>query len=75
MTTTDATGDVTDLLERARAWAAEDPDPQTRAELERVIADVEAGGDPRRPRRPVRRHPGVRHRRPARRARRRARTG
>ncbi len=28
---------VTDLIERARAWAAEDPDPRTRAELERVI--------------------------------------
>ena len=29
---------VTDLIARARAWAAEDPDPRTRAELERVIA-------------------------------------
>ena len=29
---------VTDLIERARDWAAEDPDPETRAELERVIA-------------------------------------
>src|SRR6478735_7145200 len=28
---------VTDLIERARAWAAEDPDPETRAELERAI--------------------------------------
>jgi phosphomannomutase len=27
-----------DLLERARAWAAEDPDPATAAELERLIA-------------------------------------
>ncbi|MBW8752506.1 MAG: phospho-sugar mutase, partial [Propionibacteriales bacterium] len=27
-----------DLLERARAWAAEDPDPATVAELERLIA-------------------------------------
>ncbi len=35
-----------DLLGRARAWAADDPDPQTRAELEQVVADVEAGGDP-----------------------------
>jgi phosphomannomutase len=34
-----------DLLSRARAWAAEDPDPQTKAELEQVIADVEAGGE------------------------------
>ncbi len=33
-----------DLLTRARAWATDDPDPQTRAELERAIADVEAGG-------------------------------
>jgi phosphomannomutase len=36
---------MTDLLTLARAWAADDPDPQTRAELEAVIADVEAGGD------------------------------
>jgi phosphomannomutase len=28
---------MTDLLDRARAWAAEDPDPQTRAELEALI--------------------------------------
>jgi phosphomannomutase len=27
----------TDLLERARAWAAEDPDPVTRAELDRLV--------------------------------------
>jgi phosphomannomutase len=27
-----------DVLERARAWAAEDPDPATREELERLIA-------------------------------------
>ena len=27
-----------DLLDRARAWIAEDPDPATRAELEEVIA-------------------------------------
>ena len=27
----------TDLLARARAWAAEDPDPKTRAELEALI--------------------------------------
>jgi phosphomannomutase len=26
-----------DLLDRARAWAAEDPDPQTRAELEALV--------------------------------------
>jgi phosphomannomutase len=36
---------MTDLMERARAWAAEDPDPQTRAELEQLIADAENGGD------------------------------
>ena len=34
-----------DLLERARAWAAEDPDDQTRAELEAVLAAAEAGDD------------------------------
>jgi phosphomannomutase len=36
-----------DLLERARAWAAEDPDPATREELERLIAadDVAALSD------------------------------
>ena len=34
-----------DLLDTARAWAAEDPDPQTRSELEAIIAEVEAGGD------------------------------
>ncbi len=34
-----------DLLAQARAWAADDPDPETRAELERVVAEVEAGGD------------------------------
>jgi phosphomannomutase len=28
---------VSDLTERARAWAAEDPDPETRAELEKLI--------------------------------------
>ncbi len=29
---------VTDLIEQARAWAAQDPDPTTRAELEALIA-------------------------------------
>lgn len=29
---------MTDLIERARAWIAGDPDPATRAELERLIA-------------------------------------
>jgi phosphomannomutase len=38
---------TTDLLvDRARAWLAEDPDEATRTELERVVADVLAGGDP-----------------------------
>ncbi len=36
---------MSDLITRARAWAAEDPDDQTRAELEKLVADVEAGGD------------------------------
>ena len=40
------TTDVAALLEQARGWLAEDPDPTTRAELEQVIAEVEAGGDP-----------------------------
>jgi phosphomannomutase len=33
------------LLASARAWIAEDPDERTRAELEQVVAAVEAGGD------------------------------
>ncbi|KGN41152.1 phospho-sugar mutase [Knoellia aerolata] len=33
-----------ELVEAARAWAADDPDPQTRAELEAVIAAA-SGGD------------------------------
>lgn len=37
--------DTAALLDRARAWAAEDPDEVTRAELEAIIADVEAGAD------------------------------
>ena len=36
---------MTELLTAARAWAADDPDPQTRAELEAAIATVEDGGD------------------------------
>ena len=35
----------TDLIERARAWAAEDPDERTRAELEAVVAAAERGED------------------------------
>src|SRR3954454_4884713 len=42
--TTSAATDV--LLERARAWAAEDPDDSTRAELQQIIGDVEDGADP-----------------------------
>lgn len=38
--------DVRALIDSARAWIADDPDEQTRAELELVLADVEAGGDP-----------------------------
>ena len=38
--------DVSALLDAARAWVAEDPDEQTRVELEATIAAVEAGGDP-----------------------------
>jgi phosphomannomutase len=41
--TTSAATDV--LLERARAWAAADPDDLTRAELLQILADVEGGGD------------------------------
>ncbi len=33
------------LLEAARAWQADDPDPATAAELAALIARVEAGGD------------------------------
>lgn len=32
-----------DLLATARAWASEDPDPQTRSELEAIIAATEGG--------------------------------
>ncbi|WGX98334.1 phospho-sugar mutase [Nocardioides sp. L-11A] len=37
------TPDTDVLLARAQSWLAEDPDPQTRDELVRVIATVEAG--------------------------------
>ena len=33
---------MSDLLERARAWAAEDPDPATCAELEALIEQGES---------------------------------
>ncbi|MGZ4443086.1 MAG: phospho-sugar mutase [Nocardioidaceae bacterium] len=36
---------MTDLLERARAWAAEDPDDVTRAELEALVRAAEADPD------------------------------
>ncbi|GAA4375322.1 phospho-sugar mutase [Nocardioides caricicola] len=36
---------MNELLTEARAWAAADPDPQTRAELEAAIDEVEKGGD------------------------------
>jgi phosphomannomutase len=35
---------MTDLFERARAWLAEDPDPQTRAELEALVAAEDMAG-------------------------------
>ncbi|MBD3785274.1 MAG: phospho-sugar mutase, partial [Micrococcales bacterium] len=38
------TTDLDSLLAAARAWAADDPDPVTRAELEQLAADA-AGGD------------------------------
>ncbi len=31
----------TELLDRARAWAVEDPDPRTRSELEQLLADAD----------------------------------
>jgi len=37
--------EVAPLLDRARAWAAEDPDDRTRAELERLIDAVAGGAD------------------------------
>ena len=36
---------IDSLLDQARAWAAEDLDEQTRAELEALIATAEAGGE------------------------------
>jgi phosphomannomutase len=40
------TPDLAALLERAREWAAEDPDEATRAELDAIVADVADGADP-----------------------------
>ncbi|WP_295657593.1 phospho-sugar mutase [uncultured Nocardioides sp.] len=37
--------DTAALLDRARTWAAQDPDEATRAELAAIIEDVAAGGD------------------------------
>ncbi|WP_116947159.1 phospho-sugar mutase [Jiangella endophytica] len=36
---------MTDVLEQARAWLADDPDPATRAELQAVLDSAEAGDD------------------------------
>ncbi|HSJ22474.1 MAG TPA: phospho-sugar mutase, partial [Nocardioidaceae bacterium] len=41
MTASTPTGPGHDLLDRARAWASEDPDAQTRSELEALLARVE----------------------------------
>ena len=38
------TQDVAALLERARAWAAEDPDEETRAELDAIVAEAGTHG-------------------------------
>ena len=43
MTTTDTR--VTDAIAAARAWAADDPDPQTKAELEDIIAAADDGDE------------------------------
>jgi phosphomannomutase len=40
-----ATAALAALLTDARAWAAEDPDPRTRTELEALVAEVEASPD------------------------------
>jgi phosphomannomutase len=37
--------ELSDLLDRARAWVAEDPDEETRAVLDAAIAAVTGGGD------------------------------
>ena len=44
--TSSARPDLELLLASAQRWLAEDPDKATRAELERVIAAAESGGDP-----------------------------
>ena len=45
MTSVPLNDQATALLDAARAWLADDPDEQTRAELRAVIEAVEAGGD------------------------------
>ncbi|MCD4526965.1 phospho-sugar mutase [Nocardioides sp. cx-173] len=40
------TPDLSQLLDRAREWARQDPDDVTRAELEGAVAAVEGGADP-----------------------------
>jgi phosphomannomutase len=45
MTATTPESSTPSLLERARAWAAEDPDATTTAELERLVAAAEAGDE------------------------------
>ena len=42
---TDPAVDMLDLVRRARAWAAEDPDAETRRELEDLLSQVEAEGE------------------------------
>ena len=39
----DGAVDATELIAQARAWLAQDPDPETRAELESLIVAAEAG--------------------------------
>jgi phosphomannomutase len=39
------TADLSSLLDRARAWAAEDPDEQTRTELQQIVDAVAGGAD------------------------------
>ena len=36
---------MSDLIERARTWADDDPDPQTRSELEAVITKAQDGDE------------------------------
>jgi phosphomannomutase len=45
MTTAEIPAETSSLVQRARTWMAEDPDPQTRAELEHLLARVEESAD------------------------------